>query len=91
MAGLFVVYFCIVQINKTRPMIEIFRTDVRQKTAGKQILTAIKQQFPGVVATFDLEDNDRILRVVGAWAPVPTDSVIELVKKHGFECELLHD
>jgi hypothetical protein len=72
-------------------MIEIFKTDVRQKSAGKQILMAIKREFPGVVATFDLEDCDHVLRVVGAWAPVPTDSVIALVKKHGFECELLHD
>lgn len=72
-------------------MIEIFKTDIRHKDAGKQVLTALKEQFPGVVATIDLEDNDRVLRVVGAWAPVCTASVIELVKKHGFECELMHD
>ncbi|UPT67490.1 MAG: hypothetical protein M0D57_02080 [Sphingobacteriales bacterium JAD_PAG50586_3] len=72
-------------------MIEIFKTDIHLKAAKKQVLTAIKQQFPGVVATLDLEDNDRILRVVGAWAPVSTDSIIELVKTHGFKCELLND
>lgn len=72
-------------------MIEIFKTDVRHKDAKKQVLTAIKQQFPGVVATLELEDNDRILRVVGAWAPVCIAGVIDLVKKQGFECELLHD
>jgi hypothetical protein len=72
-------------------MIEVFRTDVHHKRARKQVLTAIKESFPGVVATIDLEDNDRILRVVGAWAPVPTEGVIELVRKHGFTCEVLHD
>lgn len=91
MPELHLLYFCTVQIKQHQRMIEIFKTDIRHKSTGKQVLTAIKQQFPGVVATLDLEDNDRILRVVGAWAPVPTDSVIALVKKHGFECELLPD
>jgi hypothetical protein len=72
-------------------MIEIFKTNIRHKAAGKQVLTAIKEQFPGVVATLDLEDIDRVLRVVGAWAPVCTADVIELVKQQGFECELLND
>lgn len=72
-------------------MIELFRTNIVSKDTKKQILTEIKQQFPGVVATLELEDNDRILRVVGAWAPVQTAGVIALVKQHGYECELLHD
>jgi hypothetical protein len=72
-------------------MIEIFRTDIKHKDAKKQVLTAIKENFPGVVATIELEDNDKILRVVGAWAPVPTAQVIEVVKKQGFACEWLND
>lgn len=72
-------------------MIEIFRTNIRQKDAKKQVLTAIKQQFPGVVATLDLDDKDSVLRVVGAWAPVLTESIVELLKSQGFECELMHD
>lgn len=72
-------------------MIEIFRTDIRHKEAKKQVLTAIKQQFPGVVATLDLEDHDRVLRVVGAWGPVSAQQIIELVKQQGFSCEILND
>lgn len=72
-------------------MIEIFKTDISHKQAKKQVLAALKLEIPGVVATLELEDKDRILRVVGAWEPVPTDRVIALVKKQGFECELLHD
>jgi hypothetical protein len=72
-------------------MIEIFKTDIKHKAATKQVLTEIHQQWPGIVATFDLEDNDKILRVVGAWAPVPTQEIIDLVKTRGFMCEVLHD
>ncbi len=70
-------------------MIELFKTDISHKDAKKQVLMAIKQEFPGVIATLELEDKDNVLRVVGAWAPVPTHSIIELVKKQGFACELL--
>ncbi|MGL4598065.1 MAG: hypothetical protein ACRCYO_11070 [Bacteroidia bacterium] len=72
-------------------MIEIFKTDIRHKDAKKKVLAAIKEQFPGIVATIDMDDTDRVLRVVGAWAPVHTESIIELVKKQGFVCELLND
>lgn len=72
-------------------MIEIFKTDIKHKGAGKQVLTAIHQQWPGVVATIDLEDHDKILRVVGAWGPVPTQEIIDLVKNQGFMCEVLDD
>jgi hypothetical protein len=72
-------------------MIELFKTDIKHKDAKKQILTAIRQQWPGIVATLELEDNDKVLRVVGAWAPVPTQEIINLVKTRGFVCEVLHD
>jgi hypothetical protein len=71
-------------------MIEVFKTNIKSKDATKQVLTAIHQQWPGVVATFDLEDRDKILRVVGAWAPVPIEGIIELVKTRGFMCEVLN-
>lgn len=79
------------QIKRTTGMIEIFKTDIKHKNAGKQVLTAIKQQHPGVVATLDLEDRDKVLRVVGVWESVPSQQIIELVKKQGFSCEILND
>ena len=72
-------------------MIEIFRTNVKHKGAKKQVLTAIREALPGVVATLELDDNDKVLRVVGAWSPVPISRVIEVVKNQGFECELIND
>ncbi len=72
-------------------MIEIFKTDIKHKEAKKQVLTAIQERWPGVVATLDQEDKDKVLRVVGAWAPVPTQDIIDLIKEKGYKCELLED
>lgn len=72
-------------------MIEIFKTDIRHKNAGNQVLSVIRQQLPGVVATLDLQDKDKVLRVVGAWSAVPTQQIIELVNQQGFACEILTD
>ncbi len=72
-------------------MIEIFKTDINHKSAGKQVLMAIRKQWPGIVATLDLEDRDKVLRVVGAWAPVPTQEIIDLLRMQGFNCEILND
>ncbi len=72
-------------------MIELFRTNIQHKGAKKQVLMAIREQIPGVVATLELDDNDKMLRVVGAWAPVPTQQIIELVKQQGFSCEVFND
>lgn len=72
-------------------MIELFKTNILHKDAKKQILTSIRQQWPGIIATLELEDNDKVLRVVGAWAPVPVQDIINLVKNQGFVCEPLND
>jgi len=72
-------------------MIEIFKTDIKHKDGKKQVLTAIQELWPGVVATLDQEDRDKILRVVGAWAPVPTQEIISMVRSKGFMCEVLED
>jgi tRNA G26 N,N-dimethylase Trm1 len=72
-------------------MIEIFKTDIKHKEAKKQVLTAIQRQWPGIVATIDLEDIDKVLRVVGAWAPIPKQEIIDLLKNKGFICEILND
>lgn len=72
-------------------MIELFRTNIKHNSAKKQVLMAIREQIPGVVATLELDDNDKMLRVVGAWSPVPTQQIIELVQKEGFVCEVFHD
>ena len=79
------------QIKQRINMIEIFKTNIKHKESKNHILMAIKQELPGVVATLDLEDNDSVLRVVGAWSSVPTQQIIELIKQQGFSCELLND
>lgn len=79
------------QTQHATGMIEIFKTDIKHKDGKKQVLTAIQELWPGVVATLDQEDRDKILRVVGAWAPVPTQEIISMVRSKGFMCEVLED
>lgn len=70
-------------------MITLYKTNITHKEAKLQVLTAIREHLPGIVATLELEDNDRVLRVVGAWAPVTSQQVIDLVRNEGFTCEEL--
>ena len=70
-------------------MITLYKTNITHKGAKFQVLTAIREHLPGIVATLELEDNDRVLRVVGAWAPVTSQQVIDLVRNEGFTCEEL--
>lgn len=71
-------------------MIEIFRTNVKHKTAKNKVLSAIKVALPGIIATLELDDNDKVLRVAGAWAPIEISRIIEVVNTQGFECELIN-
>lgn len=72
-------------------MIEIFKTDIPHKLAGKQILMSIRRHWPGIVATLDLDDCDKVLRVVGAWEPVPVEEILNFVRSQGYQCEIMED
>lgn len=72
-------------------MIKLFKTNIRHKQAKNQVLAAIRRQLPGIVATLELDDSEKVLRVVGAWAPVTTSQIVELVQNLGFSCEVLQD
>lgn len=56
--------------------IEVFKTDISSGQQGAALLAALHQRFPGLRATLDLDDCDRVLRVqsspagVGSWAQV---------------------
>jgi len=43
-------------------MIEIFKTNVRNKTQARQVVDSLKAIFNGAKINFDLTDCDRILR-----------------------------
>lgn len=72
-------------------MIEILATDVQHEHQARHLLATIEDTFPGYRANFDLEDCDRILRIVNPCGAVDTGAVIELMEACGFNAEVLPD
>ncbi|MBC9796110.1 hypothetical protein [Sinomicrobium weinanense] len=48
-----------------KPTVEIFRTNVPDKTLANKVISVLYNYFPDTQINFDLEDCDRILRVEG--------------------------
>lgn len=46
-------------------MINVFKTNVHYAKRAKEIVNDLLQKYPGSRPTFDLEDEDRILRMEG--------------------------
>ena len=69
-------------------MVEVFKTNVEQKETAEQLLSVLQFDHPFSKINFDLEDCDRILRVEGT--EICVNSIIELITRRGFECEVLN-
>ena len=70
-------------------MQEVFKTNVHKKTDGKQLLLLLELCLPAAEINFDLQDQDRILRV--CMEPTNPARVIELLNGQGFLCVELED
>ena len=46
-------------------MVEVFKTNVKQRGEAKRLIQHIRQHFPSYKINFDLSDCDKILRVEG--------------------------
>ncbi|MCF3109875.1 hypothetical protein LL912_13930 [Niabella sp. CC-SYL272] len=67
-------------------MILIFKTNIAGAAAANKILQLVKQQHQVTACTIDLEDCDKVLRVVGE---VSKDTIVDCVAQMGFACEEL--
>ncbi len=72
-------------------MIEIFKTDVGNKTVSKRILTILNRHFPNYKINFDLDDCDKILRVESGNGYIDINSVMKIVSGLNIEIELIPD
>lgn len=72
-------------------MVEVFRTNVRSGEEARMLVAVIEATFGNYKANFDLEDCDRILRVKTQWDPVQPWPLIRLLKRFGFNAEVLPD
>ncbi len=71
-------------------MIEVFRTNVEDRTIAVDIIEMIHAVGMGYRANFDLGDCDRILRVAAA-SLVDNETVIRIVQSFGYEACPLED
>ena len=72
-------------------MIEVFRTNVKERFHADQLLEQIHKSFPAYKANFDLEDCDNILRIKSESGMVHPIPVIHLLNECGFHAEPLPD
>lgn len=70
-------------------MIEVFKTDIRNKTTANAILKVLKLSFPSANFNFDLNDCDKILRTESN--NNISQQIIDVINNQGFRCEILEE
>lgn len=69
-------------------MVEVFKTNVEKKELAEQLASSLRIRFPFSKINFDLEDCDKILRIEDK--EVCVKSIIELMNRIGYQCEVLN-
>ena len=72
-------------------MVEVFKTNVEHRKDANYLLDQIHKRFAEYKANFDLDDCDRILRIVSSNGTIQITVLIDLVKRFGFYAEILPD
>ena len=67
--------------------VEVFKTNITCIDQAERLACLLIGHFPETRIDFDLEDCDRILRVEDK--QICVDTIIEILGKHGLECEVL--
>lgn len=65
-------------------MVEVFKTGVTDPVVAGQILRKLTNAYPNLTINFDLEDEDRILRMEGE--SIVPETVIFLLHNEGLAC-----
>lgn len=71
--------------------VEVFKTNVTDELTALSIVAHIEMIFDDCAANFDLDDCDNILRVVSHKSPIDVMALVQLLKRFGFEAEVLSD
>lgn len=72
-------------------MVEVFRTNVTDWVQAEKLRQLIQQTFAGYRATFDLDDCDKILRIVSPTPEIRVSCLQQLLTAFGFRAEVLPD
>jgi hypothetical protein len=70
-------------------MVEIFKTNIKNRKAARQLLSSLSATFPDLKINVDVEDCDKILRVEGQ--TIAAHKVIDFMIASGYQCEKLPD
>jgi hypothetical protein len=68
-------------------IIEIFKTNVQSDEDAANLIHLIHSSFQEVKANFDLDDCDKILRIVGSLEEINTIPILFI--QNGFQCEVI--
>lgn len=68
--------------NHLMMMVNVFKTNVQSAVAAGNIMNDLLQIYPYLRITFDLEDEDKIMRVEGIF--FKADDVISCLKENGY-------
>lgn len=72
-------------------IIEVFKTNVENADLATMLARQIRSSFSDYTANFDLDDCDRILRVVSPDDHIQTARLMHLLKDFGVRAEVLPD
>jgi hypothetical protein len=72
-------------------MVEVFKTNVAHHLEASWLINQIQIKFTTYHANFDLEDCDKILRVLALDGTVHSQSILDLLLAFGFDAEVLPD
>ena len=70
--------------------VEVFKTNVADPERAKWLVNQLERNFTNCKVNFDLNDCDRILRVVSE-GKIQSDLLIDLLKNAGCKAEVLPD
>ena len=69
-------------------VVGIFRTNICTQQDKNAIIKAIRTQFDSD-CTIDMEDCDKVMRIVPGSSPVAEKDIIQFIGNMGFRCEIL--
>jgi hypothetical protein len=72
-------------------MVEVFKTNIRDRSHALAIGNCLQDAFNGYLINFDLEDCDRIMRIRSVNDEVDSERVCRIVLAMGFEASVLSD
>ena len=67
--------------------VEIFKTNVYRMKDAQQIVATLVSLFSSYKINFDLEDEERILRIESLQLEIETNSIVRKMFEWGYRCE----